>query len=140
MWKSSWTRPSASAHRAAALTHRLLAFARRQPLDPGPVDVNQLIMGMEDLLRRSVGEQIDLEFGLAEDVWPAVTDANQLENALLNLVINSRDAMPRRRPAAHRNRGRRVEPGGRRCRTKPSRANTRSFASPIPAPACRRKH
>ncbi len=85
---------SASAHRAAALTHRLLAFARRQPLDPGPVDVNQLIVEMEDLLRRSVGEQIALEFDLAEGLWPAVTDANQLENALLNLAINSRDAMP----------------------------------------------
>jgi PAS domain S-box-containing protein len=85
---------SASAHRAAALTHRLLAFARRQPLDPGPVDVNQLILDMEDLLRRSVGERIALEFALAEGLWPAVTDANQLENALLNLVINSRDAMP----------------------------------------------
>jgi PAS domain S-box-containing protein len=85
---------SASAHRAAALTHRLLAFARRQPLDPGPVDVNRLILNMEDLLRRSVGEQVTLEFGLTEGLWPAVTDANQLENALLNLVINSRDAMP----------------------------------------------
>jgi PAS domain S-box-containing protein len=85
---------SASAHRAAALTHRLLAFARRQPLDPSPVDVNELIMGIEDLLRRSVGERVTLEFNLAEGLWPAMTDANQLENALLNLVINSRDAMP----------------------------------------------
>jgi PAS domain S-box-containing protein len=83
-----------SAHRAAGLTHRLLAFARRQPLDPGPVDVNQLILGMEDLLRRSIGERIALEFNLAEGLRPALTDANQLENALLNLVINSRDAMP----------------------------------------------
>ena len=85
---------STSAHRAAALTHRLLAFARRQPLDPGPVDVNQLILGMEDLLRRSVGEQVTMEFLLAPGLWPAITDANQLENALLNLVINCRDAMP----------------------------------------------
>ena len=85
---------SASAHRAAGLTHRLLAFARRQPLDPGPVDVNQLILEMEDLLRRSLGERIVLEFNLAEGLRPAMTDANQLENALLNLVINSRDAMP----------------------------------------------
>jgi CheY-like chemotaxis protein len=83
-----------SAHRAAGLTHRLLAFARRQPLDPGPVDVNQLILDMEDLLRRSLGERIVLEFNLAEGLRPAMTDANQLENALLNLVINSRDAMP----------------------------------------------
>ena len=85
---------STSAHRAAALTHRLLAFARRQPLDPRPVDVNQLIAEMEDLLRRSVGEQVTMEFRLAEGLWPAITDANQLENALLNLVINGRDAMP----------------------------------------------
>jgi PAS domain S-box-containing protein len=85
---------STSAHRAAGLTHRLLAFARRQPLDPGPVDVNQLILEMEDLLRRSIGERIVLEFNLADGLRPAVTDANQLENALLNLVINSRDAMP----------------------------------------------
>jgi PAS domain S-box-containing protein len=85
---------SASAHRAAALTHRLLAFARRQPLDPGPVDVNELILGVEDLLRRSVGEQVTLEFELTDGLSPAVTDANQLENALLNLSINSRDAMP----------------------------------------------
>jgi nitrogen-specific signal transduction histidine kinase/ActR/RegA family two-component response regulator len=83
-----------SAHRAAGLTHRLLAFARRQPLDPGPVDVNRLILDIEDLLRRSIGERISLEFKLAEGLRPAVTDANQLENALLNLVINSRDAMP----------------------------------------------
>jgi PAS domain S-box-containing protein len=85
---------SASAHRAAAMTHRLLAFARRQPLDPGPVDVNELILGVEDLLRRSVGEQVTLEFELADGLSAAVTDANQLENALLNLAINSRDAMP----------------------------------------------
>jgi PAS domain S-box-containing protein len=85
---------SASAHRAAALTHRLLAFARRQPLNPGPVDVNELILGMEDLLRRSVGEQVTLEFDLPDGLSRAVTDANQLENALLNLAINSRDAMP----------------------------------------------
>jgi PAS domain S-box-containing protein len=83
-----------SAHRAAGLTHRLLAFARRQPLDRGPVDVNQLILEMEDLLRRSIGERIVLQFDLADGLRPAVTDANQLENALLNLVINSRDAMP----------------------------------------------
>jgi PAS domain S-box-containing protein len=84
----------ASANRAAALTHRLLAFARRQPLDPQPININQLIEGMEELLRRSVGEQVRLEIGLARDAWPALSDGNQLENALLNLAINSRDAMP----------------------------------------------
>jgi PAS domain S-box-containing protein len=83
-----------SAERAAALTHRLLAFARRQPLNPQPIDVNQLIEGMAELLHRSLGEQIQLEISTAEPVWPIRTDANQLENALLNLAINARDAMP----------------------------------------------
>ncbi|WP_284943691.1 PAS domain-containing hybrid sensor histidine kinase/response regulator [Acidisoma cladoniae] len=85
---------SASAHRAAALTHRLLAFARRQPLDPQSVDINHLIGGIEELLLRSVGEQVVVEFRLPPGLWPAMTDANQLENALLNLAINGRDAMP----------------------------------------------
>jgi PAS domain S-box-containing protein len=83
-----------SADRAAALTHRLLAFARQQPLDPRPVDINHLIRGMEDLLRRSLGEQVSLQISFAERVWPVLVDANQLENALLNLAINGRDAMP----------------------------------------------
>jgi PAS domain S-box-containing protein len=82
-----------SAERAAALTHRLLAFARRQPLDPQVIDPNGLIAGMADLLQRSLGEQIRLEILPAADIWPIQTDANQLENALLNLAINGRDAM-----------------------------------------------
>ncbi|MDQ0395520.1 PAS domain-containing hybrid sensor histidine kinase/response regulator [Labrys monachus] len=84
----------ASANRAAALTHRLLAFARRQPLDTRSVDVNHLVRDMEDLLRRSLNEQIELRISLAPDLWATLTDANQLENALLNLAINARDAMP----------------------------------------------
>ncbi len=84
-----------AANRAASLTHRLLAFARRQPLDPKAVDVNQLIRGMEELLRRTLGESISLRIGLAPEDWPALTDAHQLENAILNLAINARDAMPR---------------------------------------------
>jgi PAS domain S-box-containing protein len=84
-----------AANRAASLTHRLLAFARRQPLDPKAVDVNQLIRGMEDLLRRTLGEAITLRIGLGPENWPALTDAHQLENAILNLAINARDAMPR---------------------------------------------
>lgn len=83
-----------SANRAAALTHRLLAFARRQSLDPQPVDVNRLILSMEDMLRRTIGEHIQLTTQLKPTLWLAHTDAHQLENALLNLVINSRDAMP----------------------------------------------
>jgi PAS domain S-box-containing protein len=84
----------ASAERAAALTHRLLAFARRQPLDPQSVDVQRLIEGMADLLHRSLGEQVQISIAAEPDIWPVHTDANQLENALLNLAINARDAMP----------------------------------------------
>jgi PAS domain S-box-containing protein len=85
---------STAALRAGALTHRLLAFARRQSLDTRPNDVNRLVTSMEDLLRRTMGEQIQLNCVLAGDLWTALTDANQLENALLNLAINARDAMP----------------------------------------------
>jgi PAS domain S-box-containing protein len=83
-----------SANRAAALTHRLLAFSRRQPIDPKPVNANLLIGGIEELLRRSIGENISLRMNLAPALWLARCDTNQLENALLNLVINARDAMP----------------------------------------------
>ena len=83
-----------SANRAAALTHRLLAFSRRQTLDPKPTDVNRLIGGMAALFQRTVGPQIQVETSVADAVWPILCDANQLENVLLNLVINARDAMP----------------------------------------------
>jgi PAS domain S-box-containing protein len=83
-----------AANRAASLTHRLLAFARRQPLDPKAVEVNQLIRGMEEMLRRTLREAITLRIDLAPENWPALTDAHQLENAILNLAINARDAMP----------------------------------------------
>jgi PAS domain S-box-containing protein len=83
-----------SANRAAALTHRLLAFARRQPLVPKVVDVNQLVVSLEDLLRRTIGETIDLEIIASDQLWSTLCDPNQLESALLNLAINARDAMP----------------------------------------------
>ena len=83
-----------SVRRAAGLTHRLLAFARRQALDPQAVDVGLLITGMSELLRHSIGEQITLELALPNELWAAHCDANQLENAILNLAINARDAMP----------------------------------------------
>lgn len=84
----------ASAHRAAGLTHRLLAFSRQQPLDPQPVDVAALTRSMADLLMRTLGEQVRLKVETPDDLWPAVSDVNQLESALLNLAINARDAMP----------------------------------------------
>jgi PAS domain S-box-containing protein len=83
-----------SANRAAALTHRLLAFARRQPLVPKGVDANQLVVSLEDLLRRTIGETIDLSIVASDDLWTTLCDPNQLESALLNLAINARDAMP----------------------------------------------
>jgi PAS domain S-box-containing protein len=83
-----------SANRAAALTHRLLAFARRQPLIPKSVDANQLVVSLEDLLRRTIGETIDLAIVASDDLWCTLCDPNQLESALLNLAINARDAMP----------------------------------------------
>lgn len=80
--------------RAAALTHRLLAFSRRQPLDPKPVQVNPLIHMMEDLLVRTLGESIIFKTELASDLWKTLCDINQLESAILNLALNARDAMP----------------------------------------------
>jgi PAS domain S-box-containing protein len=83
-----------SAERASALTHRLLAFSRRQPVDPRPVDANRLIGTIEELLRRSLGEKVLLKIEYADDLWLMRCDPHQLENALLNLAINARDAMP----------------------------------------------
>jgi signal transduction histidine kinase len=83
-----------SANRAAGLTHRLLAFSRRQSLDSKPVQINQLVTSMGELLQRSINESIGLDMRLSEQLWTAEADPNQLESALLNLVINARDAMP----------------------------------------------
>jgi signal transduction histidine kinase/FixJ family two-component response regulator len=83
-----------SANRAAALTHRLLAFSRRQSLDSKPVEMNELVNSMGELLHRSVNESIRLDMCLAQGLWTAEADPNQLESALLNLVLNARDAMP----------------------------------------------
>ena len=84
----------ASANRGASLTHRLLAFARRQSLDMRAVEVNGLVRAIEELLVRTLGEQIRLDIHLADDLWPTRSDGHQLENALINLAINARDAMP----------------------------------------------
>lgn len=83
-----------SANRAAGLTHRLLAFSRRQSLDSKPVEINQLVTSMGELLQRSINESIALDMRLTGHLWTAEADPNQLESALLNLVINARDAMP----------------------------------------------
>jgi CheY-like chemotaxis protein len=88
------TAAQGAAKRAAALTHRLLAFSRRQTLDPKPTDVNRLVSGMEELVRRTVGPEIAVEAVAAGGLWTTLVDPNQLENALLNLCINARDAMP----------------------------------------------
>jgi PAS domain S-box-containing protein len=83
-----------AAKRAAALTHRLLAFSRRQTLDPKPTDINRLVKDMEELIRRTIGPAIQLEVVGAAGLWNTTVDPNQLENAILNLCINARDAMP----------------------------------------------
>jgi signal transduction histidine kinase len=92
----------AGCQRASALTARLLTFARSEPVDPRPVDVNELITGMSELSLRSLGNDAALEFRLADELWSVFVDPHQLENALLNLAFNARDAMAGRVPH-HRN-------------------------------------
>ncbi|MCJ2033383.1 PAS domain-containing sensor histidine kinase [Methylobacterium sp. J-068] len=88
------TAAQGAAKRAAALTHRLLAFSRRQTLDPKPTNVNRLVSGLQEMIQRTVGPAIAFEFVGASGLWPILVDPSQLENALLNLCINARDAMP----------------------------------------------
>ena len=83
-----------AAERGSDLTRSLLAFARKQPLMPRDIDIGQKIVGMEQLLRRTLGEHIECEFRLDENLWQASVDPGQLASALLNLVLNARDAMP----------------------------------------------
>jgi signal transduction histidine kinase/CheY-like chemotaxis protein len=83
-----------ASNRAAGLTHRLLAFARRQTLAPGPTNLQKLVEEMEDLIRQTIGPEVEVDVRPPVDRWLALVDPNQLENALLNLCVNARDAMP----------------------------------------------
>jgi PAS domain S-box-containing protein len=89
------TAAQGAASRASALTHRLLAFSRQQTLEPKPLDANRLVAGMGELVQRTIGPAIIFETVLAAGLWPCFCDPHQLENALLNLCINARDAMPK---------------------------------------------
>ena len=120
--------------RAASLTHRLLAFSRRQTLDPKQTDVNRLVIGMEELIRRTVGPQITVEVVTAGGLWSTLIDSSQLENALLNLCINARDAMPKAAVSRSRpptNGSTSAQPRTATCRL----ANICRSASPTTAPA-----
>jgi two-component system NtrC family sensor kinase len=100
---------NSACERAAALTKRLLSFARREPLDPQPVEVNEIIAGLSDLPWRTLGDKIAADFRLAGGLWPVLVDANQLENALVNLALNARDAMGGRGTLTIETRNRRLD-------------------------------
>src|SRR5262249_53771830 len=92
---SEATKLIAAARRGAELTRRLLAFARKQPLEPRETDINALIINAQKLFRPSLGEHLEIEVCLDENAWPALVDPTQLTTALLNLAVNARDAMPK---------------------------------------------
>ena len=124
------------AQRGAALTQRLLAFARRQALQPRPTDLAELVRGMADLLHRSLGPAIEIAFDLPAGLPPASADPNQIELALLNLAVNARDAMPDGGTLTI-SLSPRAGARGARSRGWPLCAG---FASPIPAAAWIRRH
>ena len=100
-WRKRWKRPAATsersrraAGRAASLTRQLLAFARREVIRPQVLDLDDVITAVEEMLRRTLGEQVELVTSLAGDLWPILADPGQLEQVLVNLAVNARDAMP----------------------------------------------
>ena len=124
--------------RAATLTQRLLAFARRQPLAPTSLNLNALVGGMQELLQRSVGEAIQVEAVLAGGLWRTWADANQVESGLLNLAINARDAMPAGGKLTIETANSHLDDAYVSGAIGPSRrANMCCSRSRIPAPACR---
>ena len=108
-------RVTLAAERAAILTRQLLAFARQEVVRPKVLDVNRVVSGVEEMLRRTIGEQVELVASLADDLWPILADPGQLEQVLVNLAVNARDAMPAGRHIDYRDRKR--ERGcGHHCR------------------------
>ena len=130
-----------AANRAATLIRRLLAFARHQRLDPKVVSVNAVVADLEDLLRRTLGEGISIETSLSPDLWLTEIDTDELENAILNLAINARDAMPSGGRLTLTTANTRLEPGIPAPIPTPRSCPAITSCSPsaTPAPECPRK-
>ena len=125
----------ASANRGAALTHRLLAFSRQQTLEPEPTDANRLVAGLEELIRRTAGSAIAVSCTPAPGLWPTLCDPNQLENAILNLCINARDAMPEGGTLRIRTANARLDDNGRHDALPPATPEATAAAPPAPSSA-----
>ncbi len=123
----------ASANRGAALTHRLLAFSRQQTLEPEPTDANRLVQGLEELIRRTAGSAIAVSTAPAHALWPTLCDPSQLENAILNLCINARDAMPGGGRLRIETANARLDDAGRHAPPAPSPAAGAATPDPVAA-------
>ena len=129
-----------AAERGADLTRRLLAFGRRQMLEPRPTSVTQLLAGMEPLMRRTLGEHIEIELRHDADLWSATVDPGQLENAVLNLAVNARDAMPNGGKLTIETANVELDADQDGATIRRSSPGTTSWSrSATPAPACRRR-